>query len=354
MRNPTLIIDMSTVVRHEYLPGWQQFEDVVAAWKKDQDSDAVVLGVADNSLWYELDKWGQEQFNRWQRAGRARRTPWADPLVCELAEAYPHAKVLTSDKYRDLRREFPWLQGSDRFVNFNIDSAGVTFTPASMSAIPDDEISMYDEKAGMKPRRLTTPEGQRLLLKEWACLNGECPWSQAPAISELPINRDGTAVCPNCDQPLRAVGDASRTFEIKVIINESEVAQLPVVEGSSITLGRGGGEDRFDVRSLLDPEVANLVSRNHLKISNVNGSFLVEDLASKNGTELVREDGSTSRLPASVLQRLAPHERITLAAHRVTIRRSGKRNARGVYVADRGTPLSEPIHTRVADPGMKE
>lgn len=336
MRTPTVIVDVSTVVRDSKDPGWHRMDALVDLWRRDMDERAIFYGVLDHASWYHLDDAGQAAFTAWQAAGRGTRVSWADPLVCETAEKYPHAKILTSDLYRDLRREFVWLQNSDRFYSFDFTAGKVSLRHSEMGTVRDEEVSQYGEAATLKPRGLNTPQGRQILRREWACTNPDCPSSAARAIDALPYNRNGKAQCPECRQELRDIGEAAQTRELKVLIDGNDVAHIPLVDGARITFGRGGGEDRYDLRPLVAKRQS-LVSRDHLAFRNQGGRILVSDLGSKNGSSLIRQDGRTSPIPAEVEQRLELHELVSIAEGVVEFRLSGKRYARGVYVPDRGT-----------------
>ncbi|NPD06533.1 FHA domain-containing protein [Nocardioides sp. zg-1308] len=335
MRTPTVIVDVSTVVRDDDDPGWHRMDALIALWRQEMDERAVFYGVLDHKSWYLLDDADQASFAAWQAAGRGTRAAWADPLVCEMAEKHPHAKVLTRDLYRDLRRDFVWLQNSDRFYSFDFSANGVSLRRSEMGHVRDEDVSQYGEAAALKPRNLGTPEGRQMLRREWACSNPRCPSSAASAIDTLPYNKFGKAVCPECRQPLHDVGEAAQTRELKLLIEGNDVAHLPLVEGARLTFGRSGGEDRFDLRPLVASNQT-LISREHVAFRNQGGRILVSDLGSKNGTSLVREDGRKDPIPAGVEQRMELHEFVSIAGGVVEFRLSGKRYARGAYIPDRG------------------
>jgi hypothetical protein len=339
-----VIIDLSPLVRYDQRDDWRHVEAVVSGWKVQMDSGAVFYGVADNSLWNHLDGPGKAALRRWQRDRMAQSVRFADPRILELAERHPQAVVLTTDQFRDHRREFPWLQGSDRFYAFTLSGREVKFHRMEMRHIPDYEISWRVQDAGLKPKGITTPDARRALLSEWACDNPDCVWNRSPVIDDDPVFRDGQVLCPDCDAPLRRLGEAKKTHELVILLSGNEVARTPIVDGGNVTFGRGGGEGRFDLRGLLDERSAGLVSRNHLSFSNSNGRLLAEDLGSKNGSQVVRPDGTSGTMPAGVLQVLAPHERISIAGGVLEFRLSGKRRVRGRYVADRSGHLNTIAH----------
>ena len=208
MANPTVIIDLSPIVRYEKSNDWRNVERVVEAWRKQKDPDAVFYGVADNSLWYKMDDYGQRQLNDWKKRGQARSLRWADPEIIELAEANPDATVITSDLFRDHRRNYPWLQGSTRFVKPVIDGSGVTFRQLDFSPVPDHVVSMTSEATDLKPKGHDHPGGApgapvRVGLHEPGLHLGH-----GPVIDDDPAYADGQVCCPECRRPAREGGNA--------------------------------------------------------------------------------------------------------------------------------------------------
>lgn len=334
MVNPTVIIDLSPIVRYEESNDWRNVEQVVEAWRKQKDPGAVFYGVADNSLWYKLDDYGQRQLKDWQRQGRARSQPWADPAILELAEAHPDATVITRDLFRDHRRKHPWLQGSSRFVKAVIDGSGVTFRQLDFSPVPDHVVSIAAEDTALKPKGMTTPEARQALLFEWACVNPDCVWNTAPVIDDDPAYADGRVCCPECRQPARKAGARENTREIVVMLGGAEAERIPVAEGTFLTVGREKGRDRYDVRRLLDDKRSRGVSREHLRLSNKFGRLYIEELGSRNGTTLIGEDDNRFQLQAGITQVLNEAARISIAGDFLQIRLSGKKRARGRYEPD--------------------
>ena len=78
MDGPTVIIDLSPVVLLGEGSDWRNVERVVKAWREQKDPDAVFYGIADNSLWYKLDDYGQRRLSDWKKRRCARSVPWAD------------------------------------------------------------------------------------------------------------------------------------------------------------------------------------------------------------------------------------------------------------------------------------
>lgn len=337
MASPTVIIDLSPVVRLDQKDDWRHVEMVVKAWREQKDPDAVFFGVADNSLWYKMDEYGRRRLAEWKKAGRARSLSWADPEILELATEHPQAKVITTDLFRDHRRRFSWLQGTTRMVRPVIRQAVVSFEQLDFSPIPDHDVSWRVEAAGLKPRGITTPEARQALLYEWSCENSECAWGAAPVIDDDPAYKDGRVCCPKCRMPARKVGAREDTREIVVSIGSSEADRIPIAEGTSLCVGRGRGASRYDVRTVLSDAESPMVSRDHLRFTNESGRLLVEDLRSRNGTSLIRNDKELPLPPGSV-QTLQLSDQISLSGGLLRIRLSGRKRPRGRYEPDLTTP----------------
>ena len=337
MTSPTVIIDLSPVVRLDQKDDWRHVDMVVKAWRAQRDPKAVFLGIADNSLWYRMDPIGQRSLNEWKKRGQARSVPWADPEILKIATKHPAATIITTDLFRDHRREFPWLQGTTRVVRPVIEQQTVTFEQLEFSPVADNEVSWRVEEADLKPKGITTPAARQALLYEWACANQECAWGHAPVIDDDPAYKDGRVCCPECRMPARKVGAREDTREVVVIVADNEADRVPIAEGTELVFGRGRGAARYDVRTVLDETQSPMVSRDHLRFTNQSGRLLVEDLGSRNGTSLVRSDRAIP-LQSGALQTLQPSDQIAVAGGVLQIRLSGRKRARGRYEPDLTTP----------------
>ncbi|MGV0741030.1 FHA domain-containing protein [Mycolicibacterium sp. XJ870] len=338
MTAPTVIIDLSPIVRLDQKNDWRHVEMVVTAWREQKDAGAVFYGIADNSLWYKLDDYGKRGLNSWKKNGRARSVSWADPEVLELAAEHPDATIITTDLFRDHRRKFPWLQATTRVVGPLINNQTVTFEQLDYSPIADYEVSMRAEEADLKPKGVNSPEARQALRFEWSCTNPACVWGGTAVIDDDPAYKDGKVCCPECRVPARKVGACEDTREIVVLLGHGEVDRFPMTEGISLVVGRGRGKSRYDVRTVLDENDYASVSRDHLRITNDSGRLRVEDLGSRNGTSLIRQDGNESPLQAGMLQNLEKSDRLSLARGALQIRPSGRRRAHGRYEPDLTAP----------------
>ncbi|MFG1966108.1 hypothetical protein [Nonomuraea sp. NPDC049028] len=335
---PSVIIDLSPIVLLRGDPSWDWVEAAVKAWREQKDPNARFYGVADNSLYYKLDDAGKRGLSEWKRKRMARSVSWADPEVLELATHFETASVLTTDLYRDHRRDFPWLQGTDRIWKPVVRDGAVGFDRLDYSPIPAEEVSWRVEEANLIPKGFKTTGARDALKYEWGCTTSTCPWGSKAVIEEDPAFRDGQVVCPSCSAPAERLGFRESTKEIVLLLGDDEVDRLPLAERFELTVGRGRGTGRYDVREVLEDAVASKVSRDHLKVINKSGRIFVVELGSKNGTDIVREDGVAAPLQRGVQQALAPNEHLALAGGVLNIRLSGKRRPRGTYEPDLTTP----------------
>lgn len=335
---PSVIIDLSPIVLLRGSPNWDWVELAVRTWRDQHDSTARFYGVADNSLWHRLDEAGKRKLSEWKRRQTARSVSWADPEILELATQFEGAAVITTDLFRDHRREFPWLQGTERMWKPVIEGGLMTFERLDNSAIAAEEVSWRVEEADLTPKGFRDPLVRDALRYEWRCGTTRCFWSQKAVIEEDPALLDGHIVCPACSAPAEKMELRASTKEIVLLLDEIEVDRLPLAERAVLTVGRGRDIGRYDVRDVLDDAVARGVSREHLRLTNTGGRVVVEELGSKNGTRLVRVGGGSTPLQVGVRQILAPAEHLELADGRLNLRLSGKKRPRGTYQPDLSTP----------------
>lgn len=328
------ILDLSNIAMHQVAGGreasWDRVAAVVSLLKA--RGDGSVDGVADRSLYYQLDERGQSALRAWQQSGRAVIVPWADAEICQRLSDDPDLHVVSNDNFRGLRRTFPVLQGFDRIWSFRLEPEPA-ITRRSLAPLGEADISRAEEAEDQTPKRLGTPEGRRLLAREWRCMNPGCPWSARHSIEVLPANDGGRAVCPDCDATLADAGPAEATRAVKIVVNATTVERVPLPAGVTLTLGRGAGPDRIDVRGLLPTDESERVSRRHLALRNLNGRILVEDLGSSNGTTIRRADGDEFRLESGRKQILNEGDSASVSKS-LFVAPSGLRFPRGFYEAE--------------------
>lgn len=344
------VLDLSNVAVEPDTDGqrasWSRVQHLCTALER--EAAAPVSGVADRSLFYKLSEKDQSKLRAWQRAGRAQLEPWADPVICEMATDDSLCHIVSNDNYRGLRRQFPILQGFQRIWGFRVDS-GVTIERRTLAELGGAEISRAEEDEDRTPKRLRSPEGARLLRSEWACRAPSCWWSNFSAIEDLPRNDRGRARCPACDSLLVDVGPAQATKAVKVVASGAVAERIPLPLDARIIAGRGTGPGRLDVRTVASEDAAQRVSRDHLEVMNRNSRVLVRDMASTNGTRIVRRDGRSFDLAPGRMQLLEEGEQ-AMIADGLWIEVSGRRYPRGS--ADLPAPaLPPPVPTRATKRG---
>ena len=335
MLEPTVILDLSNIAVEPGTNGkranWGRVDATLSTWRSEVDASAVFYGVADRSLLQKLDRAGIHELRRWQRAGRAQIVPWADPIVCELAERSDRAFVITNDNYKGLRQRFSYLQGCNRFYSVQASSEGAPrLTPRRLAIIDSAEISAAREDEDRTPLHLREAQGHALLRFEWACENVDCPRSALTVLEDLPFNDHGVAKCPGCDRELRKVALAESTAELKLVVDGNDAERVPMADGTVLVIGRGSDPMTIDVREFMAKEGAEKISRLHVEVTNRSGRLLARDLGSRNGTLIVCGGQVPAALAGDVPTVMHPGTKLVLAG-RLVLQRSGKRYPRGEY-----------------------
>ena len=352
-RSSLTVLDLSNIAVVPESGGrraeWRRVEAVIQEWRSTIDADAAFYGVADRSLRHKIDRLGLERLREWQRAGVAQVPPWADPIICEVVGENRGSVIVSNDRFRGLRRDFPFLQGFDRIYGFVIsDDGAASLVQRTLEVLRESEISQAEEREAMTPRRLNQGNGTDLLKYEWACDNSECNWSALPAIEDLPINDHGVARCPDCQALLREAGRVNATREVKIVVNSAVVERVPVTVGTSIIFGRQSGRSAFDIASLVGEPAGSRISREHVQISNKNGRIRVRDLGSTNGSRLRRADESEVAIAPGRTFLLREGETVVLPAQ-VDITVSGKQYPRGIWLGREVTNEAPSDTSTVAD-----
>ena len=176
----------------------------------------------------------------------ARSVSWADPEVLELATQFESAAVITTDLFRDHRREFPWLQGTDRIWKPVLADDSMKFEQLDYTAIAPEEVSWRIEEADLTPKGFRSPEARDALRYEWRCASSGCVWAGKAVIEEDPAFREGQVVCPDCSAPAEKLGPRESTKEIVLLLGEDEVDRTPARRACGTN--RGSRSRRRQVR----------------------------------------------------------------------------------------------------------
>ena len=258
MDGPTVIIDLSPVVLLGEGSDWRNVERVVKAWREQKEPDAVFYGIADNSLWYKLDDYGQRRLSDWKKRRCARwcrlptRRSWSLPRPIRMQRLSLRICFEITDDTSHGFRVYPANASSDQRFGGHVQSTRL---------FADSGLRGLDAVGGcsLKPKGITSPEARQELLYEWACADRTVPWGSFPVIDDDPAYKDGRVCCPKCLTPARKAGFRERTRQVVVLLGDDEADRIPIAEGTSIVVGRGRGEARYDVRSILADGPSRLV-----------------------------------------------------------------------------------------------
>ena len=251
-----------------------------------------MYGVADESLIRRKLYADARQFRtlkRWQAERVIHVAPDADPVLLELADQ-TGLPIITMDRFRNHRDDFPWLDGSDDAVLEPRADArgGVSLSHVVVHPVLDWEVSRAEESDLLKQKGVRAR--QDLLTRIWGCPEPRCPWHDPLRTGLLFVPRwyRDRLYCDLHDLDVVDLGPRPRAAQVKVISNGAEVARFPVRAGERVMVGRSPGG--FVLTPWLSTETRLKVSREHLALE-LAGDRLVFTDSSRNGTILVNAEG---------------------------------------------------------------
>jgi hypothetical protein len=343
MGTTTALVDLSNACRGDGAPRWDRYE-LLRQRLLDTDFDRV-RAIGDRTLRYRLPPIDVGHLEGAIGRKEVQLVPYADPDLIQAALADESVWIVTNDRFRALRRRFPALDGFERVVAFRFAGGDVHLHPSPLEHIDDAEVSRAAEDETLRSLGYSHPDHRELLSWDWRCPAPTCPAAALPQLDELPVCDDGIACCPVCDETLERLGLATGGLELKLAVDGEVRERVALAVGAALRLGRGPGPGRFDVTPLLGEADVRLISRRHLELANHDGRLRVRELGSRNGTQLLRTDGSVSEIGEGTLVALGPHDRIRLAGL-LELERSGRRWPRASFFDV--TVTSPPSETRVA------
>lgn len=337
------LVDLSNVCRDGAEARWDRFETLRDALRR-QSHDRV-HAIGDRSLWHRLPPTDRGHLEAAMRRREVELVPYADPHLVERALDDPDARIVSNDRFRALRTVFPGLNGFDRMVHFRFDGPEAVLYRATLKPVDAATASRAMEEDALKPLGYRTPEDRNLLRWDWRCPGATCPLGALPQLDELPRADLGFAVCPACDETLEQLDLAVGGIEVKLLVAGDVLERITLASGASLEFGRNTGPGAFSVTHLLDDEAARAVSRSHLHAENRDGRLAVRDLDSRNGTCVVRGDGTSTTLQPGTLLLLRPEDRVSLAGA-LDLQLSGRRWPRSLLVEQ---PEAVPPATLAAE-----
>ncbi|WP_322752695.1 FHA domain-containing protein [Frankia sp. Cas3] len=336
------LVDLSNIVRERSIggPGLRslpRLDLVVAALVRlTGDPDVRVYLIADASLLGGsrefTDQTDVGRLRRWVADGLVEEVPDADDRVLEIA-GMTRVPVITGDRYDAYRTEHTWIQGNtSQFLKPTPGPGGtVTLVPLDMGVRTPAQISRREELAALKKQGLLGPDRTPLievLTRAWRCPERRCSLYDIHSGDRvlLPRMHRGVPTCQQHRVPLRDDGPRPATAQLKVVINGTCVARYTLDEDSVTPVGRYP-DPGIALISLLDPEAAATVSREHVVVSLQQGLVLLRDVSSY-GSRMRTVDkrgrlGPWEQLPPQVDRRFHPGDEVELAPS-VILTRSGR------------------------------
>lgn len=290
------LVDLSVVVRRQDLgePGLRSLRRLAlvvdAAVKLARDPDVKLYLVADASL-----RGGSREFTdpadvrllgRWVREGLVEELGDADGRVLELCEM-TGIPVITADRYRDARDDFPFLQGNtDDFLEPVPAPGGtVRLVPLDMGVARADQISRKKEESVLKKQGLLGPQRKprsEVVRRNWRCPDRRCTLydTHKGAFVLLPRMRRGVPVCEQHGLELLDDGPRTATAQVKLLVDGEVRGRFTLEDDSTVRIGRNPGPGGIALHGLLPDDRAARVSRAHVEFRVAGGVVRVADVSS--------------------------------------------------------------------------
>jgi len=236
-----LAVDVANVCRDGSLPGavaLSRLDLVLDAWRSQICRYVEVLMVVDKSLMRELSRTECKRIKLLRRQGELwiRRRD-ADDLLLNLAED-KNACVLSRDRFLDKRRGRRWDPA--RFYDWTVEESMIRVRRRPPQNTQPYDISRKEEQALARSRGILDLR-HPALRRRWSCVSTlDCETRQATPdfLQALPALEAGVVVCPGCGHPLLDRGIRPSQAELKLVVDEVEVARFTLTQGETISFGR--------------------------------------------------------------------------------------------------------------------
>ncbi|WP_405142839.1 FHA domain-containing protein [Sphaerisporangium sp. NBC_01403] len=252
----------------------------------------------------------------------------ADVRLLQIAEV-TGLPIITSDRFRGHRREFPWLDGRDDVVlePYTAPDGRIALRHIMLTPVPAWDLSASEEGDLLVQQGLGTGRKPRfdVLERLWGCPDTRC-FRHDPRRSPyvlLPRWRDGRVFCDQHGLDMVDLGSRPLAVQVKLLKNDREVQRFTVLEDSEVVIGRQPPLGGLNVSPWLDSAERLQVSRSHLVLLLEGERLSVRD-TSANGTLLALKDGTEVMLHRGGEHRVNLGDRITLLPG-LELVRSGRR-----------------------------
>ncbi|MET7848698.1 hypothetical protein ABZT48_10800 [Streptomyces avermitilis] len=343
------------------LPQLARLRRLTDAWRGLYGAETRMALVVDQSLRHKIPAGERHEYDRMCRAGELVQVPYADPVVLSMA-GEEGLKVISRDKFVDLRRRYAWIEGAaQRFYDWRGEHGRLSFVPSGIVPVSGQVVSRAEEDKEL------TRDGLRdrkdVLGFAWKCVS-RCAvsqlWPDRVLLWPAMDRGTGTPLCPdpNCRRPLMKAGARKPSRQIVIARRDdgTELVRFPLEAGACVEIGRGALTHGINLDGLGDQHRAAVaaVSRHHLLLALDDRLVLsARDVGSSHGTELCRWGGQAlgpaRRLAAGEEVRLNGPDQLVLAKA-VVVRTSGRRYSPDVVYPDSGD--GGGASTAFADPNQ--
>ena len=258
--------------------------------------------VADSSLLPILPRSQRRLAREMEQSGDLDFSAVADERLLSLAfDDATSGLVASMDFFDDFRRSYPEIQGSsDKFIGWNASGSGeLTVGFRDMGVHSHQRLSRKEESAEFKARRLRRDSiVQRAAATRYRCSDPVCIVAQLwpDHLPDLPLYDDATdrVLWPSCENELETGTPRLRSKQLIVCLHGVEKVRIMVDAEAPRIVGRQHEAGCYGLQSALGVDQTQAVSRQHVRLSVVDGAVLVEDLSSRNGSVLRHRASETS------------------------------------------------------------
>jgi hypothetical protein len=248
---------------------------LIDALSRHLGEDAVMIyAVTSRELLTDADLTSKERMvlGRWSGDGMIEVVPVMSDRVVEVGDI-TGLPVVTIDGFPGLEQRYPWLRG-----------------------VPERVLHLVPGEGGARiiGGQPLPAEGRGPLLGQvWRCVRRDCPLfgDRRGHAQAVPRMRSGVPVCPRHDEPLTSVGPRAPSLTMVLVVDGTVRDRFVVRAGRPVVLGRAPDDATgIVIGSFLEPHVAQMISRNHVRLELLDDGLHAADL-STNGTVVHRNGG---------------------------------------------------------------
>lgn len=282
-------VDVSNVCLDSRLPGFVDFDRldlVLDAWEAQLYQYAEFHLVADRSLLGKLTRTARRVARRMESRGDLTVCPVADDVLLTYAEEHGGC-VLSRDRFLAERPGRAWKR--ERFFTWKIDGGGVRIIEQPSRNTQPFDISRAAEWKLSRSRGFSGLDHE-VLRQRWRCDSTvPCLTRETTPVElkVLPILRDGAALCPGCEQPLRPLGERTFAAELKVMYEDVPITRFSLEQGEELAFGRLTMPDTAKLAELAEKGVFAGIGRAHADLRMVDKRLEVQPVDHRHRIDVV-------------------------------------------------------------------